>query len=195
LDSRLLPCGAAVDDLRNCANGGPKKRWRPPRPRAVLRMPMSTRANEPPVMTDLERDLRAAVYASLRASGDPPSTAALATSLGTTPEVCVEALRALDRAHAIVLGPDGESIWMAHPFSGVPTDFIVTIGARRWFANCVWDGLSIIGLCGGTGRLDTHSPATGVPVAFDVTDGAVHGDGLVHFLVPAARFWDDIGFT
>lgn len=146
-------------------------------------------------MTDLERDVRAAVYASFRASGEAPLPDALAASLGIAREACVAAMRSLAEAHAIVLGPDGESVWMAHPFSGVPTDFVVTIGARQWFANCVWDGLSIIGLFGGTGRLDTHSPATRAPLAFDVTDGTVHGDGLAHFLVPVARFWDDIGFT
>ena len=84
---------------------------------------------------------------------------------------------------------------MAHPFSGVQTDVSVAIGAARWFANCVWDGLSIVGVLGGTGRLTTHSPATGAPLLFDVVDHVVRGDGIAHFLVPAARFWDDIGVT
>jgi hypothetical protein len=28
-----------------------------------------------------------------------------------------------------------------------------------------------------------------------VSAGKVRGDALVHFLVPARRFWEDIGFT
>ena len=67
-------------------------------------------------------------------------------------------------------------------------------GDRSWFANCVWDGLSILAMVG-DGTLDTHSPATGAPMRFEVRDRIVSGEGLVHFLVPAARFWDDIGFT
>jgi hypothetical protein len=63
-----------------------------------------------------------------------------------------------------------------------------------WFANCVWDGLSILALVG-DGALETHSPATGQPIRFAVRDRIVAGEGVVHFLVPAARFWDDIGFT
>mgnify|MGYP002260981813 CR=1 FL=1 len=43
-----------------------------------------------------------------------------------------------------MLIPGTDSVWMAHPFSGVPTDFVVTINGRRWFANCVWDGLAIL---------------------------------------------------
>lgn len=84
---------------------------------------------------------------------------------------------------------------MAHPFSGVPTDAVVTVAGRQWFANCAWDGLAIIGLFGGTGRLETPSPATGEPIVFEVTEGVVRGAGMVHFLVPAARFWDDIVHT
>ena len=72
---------------------------------------------------------------------------------------------------------------------------VVYEASRRLFANCVWDGLSIIALLGGTGRLDTHSPATGEPLVFAVVNGRVTGEGIAHFLVPAACFWDDIGFT
>lgn len=77
---------------------------------------------------------------------------------------------------------------------GVPTDFVVSIGARRWFANCVWDGLSILALLG-DGSIETHSPASGARVVLTARGGVVSGEALVHFLVPARRFWEDIGFT
>ena len=83
---------------------------------------------------------------------------------------------------------------MAHPFSAVASDFVVRIGDRRWYANCVWDGLPILALFG-DGTLDTHSPGTGEAIRFEVADGQVIVEGLVHFLVPARAFWDDIGFT
>jgi hypothetical protein len=54
--------------------------------------------------------------------------------------------------------------------------------------------LSILALLG-DGTLDTHSPATGEAMRFGVRNRRVDGEGLVHFLVPARRFWDDIGFT
>ena len=83
--------------------------------------------------------------------------------------------------------------WMAHPFSGVPTDFVVTYGGRRWFANCVWDGLAILALLG-DGVLKTHSPATGDQIVFEVSVGKVLlAEALVHFLAPGHRFWEDIG--
>ena len=145
-------------------------------------------------MNSFERLVRAAVIGTLGDSASAPSAAAIAAALDA-PEFAVSAaLRALADAHRLVLIPGTDSVWMAHPFSGVPTDFVVTINGRRWFANCVWDGLAILALLG-DGALETHSPATGDPIVLEVSAGKVRGDALVHFLVPARRFWEDIGFT
>jgi hypothetical protein len=141
-----------------------------------------------------ERRLRASIYAGFRDRSTPPSIEALSTVLEASREEVAAGLRALAEEHCVVFVPGTGSIWMAHPFSGVETDFVVGIGDRRWFANCVWDGFSILALFG-DGALDTHSPATGRPLRFEVVDGAVSGPGIVHFLVPPRSFWDDIGYT
>lgn len=148
-------------------------------------------------MNEFERHVRAAIYASFRDRSRPPSAAELSDALAASPKEVSTALRNLADEHCLVLLPGTESIWMAHPFSGIETDFVVTIGDRRWFANCVWDGLSILALLGreSGGSLDTHSPATGEALRFEVSQGTVRGPGIVHFLVPARRFWDDIGYT
>jgi DNA-binding transcriptional MocR family regulator len=147
-----------------------------------------------PFVTRFQRQLRASIYASFRDSSMAPSVEALSTALETSREEVAAGLRALADEHCVVLVPGTGSIWMAHPFSGVETDFIVSIGNRRWFANCVWDGLSILALFG-DGSLDTHSPATGRPLRFETVDGVVSGPGIVHFLVPPRDFWTDIGYT
>jgi hypothetical protein len=123
-----------------------------------------------------------------------PPTAAIAASLGDNESAVSAALRALADEHRLVLSPETDSVWMAHPFSAVVMDFTVSIGERRWFANCAWDALSILALLG-DGTVDTHSPATGEPIRLRVSAGKAFGDALAHFLVPARRFWDDIGFT
>jgi len=145
-------------------------------------------------MTEIDRQVRGVIYRTLLEQGQAPSMAALASLVDITESQVTASLRALAAAHAIVLRPGNDELWMAHPFSAIHTDFAVRSGGRTWFANCVWDGLSILALAG-DGTLDTHSPATGEPIRFEVRDRIVSGEGLVHFLVPAARFWDDIGFT
>ena len=77
------------------------------------------------------------------------------------------ALRHLADERCIVFVP-ADSISMAHPFSGIKTDFVVTIGQQQWFANCAWDGLSILALFG-DGSLDTHSPPLASPCALRFT--------------------------
>lgn len=145
-------------------------------------------------MNALERSIRAHIMRSLRDTSAPPSLDDLATAHDTTTDAVREALHSLAAQHRLALRPDTGAIWMAHPFSAVPTDFVVTSGNRSWWANCVWDGFAILGLVG-DGWLDTRSPQTGDSIRLTVERGRVTGDAIVHFLVPARHFWDDIGFT
>ncbi|MDE3155031.1 MAG: alkylmercury lyase, partial [Acidobacteriota bacterium] len=130
-------------------------------------------------MTSSERLVRAHVIQTLSRTGAAPSIAETAASTGGSEAAVRTALHALADAHRLVLVPGTDTVRMAHPFSAVPTDFVVTIGGRRWFANCVWDGLSILGLLG-DGTLTTHSPATRKPIELTVTNGTVSGEALVH---------------
>jgi hypothetical protein len=145
-------------------------------------------------MNEFQRQVRAVVIQSLRDTARVPAAGEIAASLGTSSADVSAALHALADAHRLVLMTGTDLVRMAHPFSAVATDFVVTIGERQWYANCVWDGLAILALLG-DGILDTHSPATGAPIRLQVSVGRVSGDALVHFLVPARRLWDDIIFT
>lgn len=145
-------------------------------------------------MNAFERRVRAAVYAWFRDRAEAPSADALANALGVTREAVTEALRALADEHCLVLRPGTGEVWMAHPFSAIDTDHVVTVGPRRWFANCAWDALSILAVLG-DGAFDTRSPATDEPLRFTSREGVVSGEGVVHFLVPAREFWNDIGHT
>lgn len=145
-------------------------------------------------MDTFERQVRATVIQTLRDTGAAPSAAAIGELLRVDASRVSAALHALAAAHRLVLVPGTDAVMMAHPFSGVASDFLVTIGARTWFANCAWDGLAILTLLG-DGTLETHSPATGVSIVLTARQGVVEGDAVVHFPVPARRFWDDIVFT
>lgn len=145
-------------------------------------------------MDAFERQVRATVIQTLRDTGEAPSAAEMGETLRVDASRVSAALHALAEEHRLVLVPGTDAVMMAHPFSGVASDFLVTIGECTWFANCVWDGLSILALLG-DGTLGTHSPATGAPITLAARHGVVAGDAVVHFPVPARRFWDDIVFT
>ena len=86
---------------------------------------------------------------------------------------------------------------MLNPFSAVETPHRVEAAGRSWFANCAWDALGIPGALHTDGAVSSQCPDCGEPLQLEVRDGElVRGnDVLVHFVVPARQWWDDIAFT
>lgn len=106
---------------------------------------------------------------------------------------------ALAEAKWIVLDDAGR-LRMAHPFSAVETDFVVTAGARRWFANCAWDGLTVMAMVRPIVKaplvFETHCGASGQPMHIEVKgDGPAPSEARLHFAVPLRDWWKDIAFT
>ena len=98
-------------------------------------------------------------------------------------------------AHVIVLQPGTSDIWMAAPLSARPTPFLVATEHGRFFGNCVWDALGIAAMLRSDARVDTDCADCGEAMVLEVRDGELHAEGVAHFAVPAARWWDDIAFT
>ncbi len=146
-------------------------------------------------MTDA--DVRLALYRGWVEKGSPPTHAEVAASTGVGEDEVVAAYRRLADEHVIVLAPGMDLVWMAAPFSAVATPYRVTVGGRSYWANCVWDGLGVIAMLGRTGTLAATCGDCGERLTVEVRDGALdHPEGYVaHFAVPAARWWEDIGFT
>jgi hypothetical protein len=138
--------------------------------------------------------VRAYIYQYFRDEAAAPSTDDIATSFGLSHEAVTVTLEELAASHAIVLQPGSHDIWMAHPFSGIPTDYTATVGDHTWYANCGWDSIAILALLG-DGTISSKDPQTGTTNEWAVKDGMVTPGGVVHFLVPARQFWDDIGYT
>jgi hypothetical protein len=148
-------------------------------------------------MDAFDLDVRRHVYFSIVANGRPPSTSDVAAALGLAEDDAASAYRRLHDAHALVLFPDTTDIWMANPFCFAPTPHRVHAGGRSWSGTCCWDSLGIPAALHGDGRIDTECACCGEPLALAVADGElVEGSELLcHVLVPARRWWEDIGFT
>ena len=103
--------------------------------------------------------------------------------------------RRLADAHALVLDAGG-GIVIANPFSGVPTAYTAEVDGRRWDANCSWDGLGSLAALGRDGTVRTTCSDCGEPLALEIRGGRlVRTETVVHFLVPAAAWYDDIVHT
>jgi hypothetical protein len=151
-------------------------------------------------MHDDELDflVRREVYDVTIRTGCVPAATELAAALHETNERVRDALARLAAGRVFVLGDDG-GIVMAAPFSGVPTPFTVVVtGVANdisYFANCIWDALGVAAMLHADARIATTCEDCGAALGVRVENGAALGEGLVHFAIPARRWWDDIVFT
>lgn len=142
-----------------------------------------------------DNEVRVALYRLFVERTRAPVPAELAAELDASISDVEASLRRLAEAHVIVLAPGSEYLWMANPLSAIATPFRVEAHGRSYFANCIWDAFGTVAMLGDAGRVDTWCPDCGEPLSAEVRSGEVSGDGLIHFAVPAARWWEDIGFT
>jgi hypothetical protein len=142
-----------------------------------------------------EEDVRLAVYRSFVTTGRAPTVDDLAAGLGAAGPAVRAALAALHVARHLVLDGDRERIVMAHPFSAVPLGFSA-MGARTlWWGGCAWDAFALPHVLPDEEEVvvATSCPACSAAHAWRVTAAAPPaGDQVAHFLVPAARMWDDV---
>jgi hypothetical protein len=142
-------------------------------------------------------DLRLTIYHWFARTGRAPSTADLARELASDVPAITGGLAGLHAARHIVL--DGAAqIVMAHPFSAVPLGFAVMGERTLWWGGCAWDSFALPHLLTSAGEVlvATRCPACRRPHAWNV--GARQppaGRQVAHFLVPAARMWDDVVHT
>ena len=142
------------------------------------------------------RALRIAVYETILDSGRVPTAEALAARLGLAAGDVRSALASLDIGKTILVHPSTGEIWMAGPFSAVETPYRVVSGARTWWANCAWDMFGIVVLVNDHAEIRARCADCGDPMILEADPSvAPNDDAVVHFLVPARRWYDDIGFT
>ena len=139
--------------------------------------------------------VRMSIYGVIERNGVAPTAADVASALNLEAAVVERAFHALADAHVIVLQPASSEIKWAPPFSSVPTPFRVRAGRSVWFAPCAWDAFGIPAALDADARVDALCRWSGEPVPCGVEHGLAYGSGLIHLLVPAAHFWDDIAYT
>jgi len=150
--------------------------------------------NEP--SHELLHRLRLRLFREAAETGRIPQAPQLADDLGL-PECDVRTgLRALGRAKVLILSPNDDSIWTANPFCAVPSGIRVDTVTRSYWAICVWDALGISAALGVDAVITAPCGYSGDPLHYQVVNGElVRSEGVVHFAVPAQRWWDNIGFT
>ncbi|WP_206606542.1 alkylmercury lyase family protein [Steroidobacter cummioxidans] len=106
------------------------------------------------------------------------------------------ALRGLADYHGVVLHPNSDEIWVAHPFSAAPTTCVVRAAQHTWWGNCAWCSLGLAHLAGGTATIETRLGAMGEFVTVRIENGKIlDKDLVVHFPIPMRSAWDNVIYT
>lgn len=145
---------------------------------------------------EFDVQVKLAIYSHFAETGRPPSPEQVAEHVRSNVESVLEAYQSLRAQRLLVLEPDGRSIRMAPPFSGVPTRHRVEAGGVQYIANCAWDALGILAALHKPGTVHSRCGQSGEPLHLNV---GIHGpessDWVFHCFVPAAKWWDNIVFT
>jgi hypothetical protein len=138
---------------------------------------------------------RVAIYRHLIATGRAPSVGEIAEQLGRDVTEVERDYTELAESRVITFAPSTRSIWMAHPFSARPTPYRVESGGISYWANCAWDALGIAAMLGRDTRCVCRCPDCADSIDLSVSGGAVRSDAVIHFVVPAWRFWENVAYT
>jgi hypothetical protein len=145
---------------------------------------------------ELDRVVRMRVFGEAARTSRVPTNAQIAEALGLPQTEIDESLRRLAAGKVLVLAPNNTNVWMANPFSAVPSAFKVRARGLTYFAPCIWDALGIPSALDSDADIDTVCGDCGAAMSLTVRAGAVaRREGVIHFALPALRWWDNIGFT
>lgn len=84
---------------------------------------------------EFDRDVRHFIYTRFAETARPPAAGTTAVHFGVPIARVEDAFDRLAGSHQIALAPGTRSVWMAHPFSAVATNYVTRVGPKRYDGN------------------------------------------------------------
>ena len=128
--------------------------------------------------------------------GYAPNVDALSSILCRPPAEVLESLYSLEQCHGVVLHPNQPDVWVIHPFSLAPTNFLVRNSKGLWWGNCAWCSLGVAALLGTDVTITTRVAAYDKQITVNIKDGQIiEQDLLIHFPIPMRQAWNNVIYT
>jgi hypothetical protein len=128
--------------------------------------------------------------------GFAPNVKTLTELLKADPGEVEKGLYDLQEYHGVVLHPKNAEVWVIHPFSLAPTNFLVKSSKGIWWGNCAWCSLGVAALLNGDVTITTNLGAQDEQVIIHITNGKVKEKKLfVHFPIPMKNAWNNVIYT
>jgi hypothetical protein len=145
---------------------------------------------------DPETALRKTIYEITLQNGVPPLVTQLSNRLGASDADVRDGLERLANARVVVLQRSSRELLMVPPFSAVPTPFVVSTRGYQTYANCAWDAFGVPIMLDDDAEITSACGCCGESITLEAFGkGPPFGTAVMHFAVPAQRWWDDIVFT
>ena len=150
----------------------------------------------PAELDALARAVRLHVFTEAAETARVPQPPDISRALGYAEADVRAALHHLAANKVLILAPNDGNIWAANPFCAVPSAFRVDAGGKRYRGICIWDAMGIAAALGRDAVIAASCGDCGEPMTAEIRGGRLsRGEGVIHFAVPAKRWWDNIGFT
>ena len=147
-------------------------------------------------LQSLARDVRVHLFRTAAETARVPQAAQIAEALRRPEGEIREALKHLAAGKVLILAPNDGNVWAANPFCAVPSGFRVLADEKTYWGLCIWDSLGIAAALGKDAVIRAPGGDCGEAMELRVEgDRLVRSEGVIHFAVPARRWWDNIGFT
>jgi len=144
----------------------------------------------------LDRAVRLHVFGQAAETARVPQAPDVAAALGQSVTEVESSLLRLAAGRVLILAPNSTTIWAPNPFCAVPSDVRVEALGRTYWAICIWDALGIPAALHADATVRAGCGDCADELVLEVRDGALtRGEGIVHFGVPAVRWWENIGYT
>jgi hypothetical protein len=145
---------------------------------------------------DVDRDVRLHVFQRAATTARVPQPEEMTAALDLALPEIEASLRRLAASRLLVLAPGTSNVWIAPPFCAVPTDFRVRADGRTYWGICIWDALGIPAALDADATITARCGDCGDELGLEIRDGQlVRSEGIVHFAVPAIRWWENIAFA
>lgn len=136
------------------------------------------------------------LLSKIMSQGFAPTLSEIAAHFNTTKQGGADALQALADYHGVVLHPHTPEVWVIHPFSLAPTNFVVKSAGGIWWGNCAWCSLGVAALLKEDLTITTSYGAHGEQVVIEIRNGELlNKDLYIHFPVPMENVWDNVIYT
>ena len=83
----------------------------------------------------LDNEVRHFIYQTFISTSKPPTTAETAKRFQLSISKIESTFERLAASHDIALAPGSHAIWMAHPFSALPTNYTAQINQKKYYGN------------------------------------------------------------